>query len=238
MFKLEDSLWWYVAMRRIVRTIFDASLPANGARLQILDAGSGTGGSLSLLHRYGQVTSFDFSEKAAEMYRTRESGRILVASTDAIPFADASFDLVTSFDVICQLESPADEAALREMARVLRPGGSFFVRVPANQALYGPHDKILHTQHRYSAGELAAKIEAAGLQVVRTTYANTWLFPVALARRLLARLNKNAAAESDVRPVPSLLNAALQAVLSSEAEIIKRTRLPLGLSVMALARKP
>src|SRR5687767_4743634 len=102
MFKLEDSLWWYVGMRRIVSKLFQRHLATSAQPMRVLDAGCGTGGSLQLLAHYGEVTSFDFEQRAAEMYATREKGRILVASTDAIPFADATFDLVTSFDVICQ----------------------------------------------------------------------------------------------------------------------------------------
>jgi SAM-dependent methyltransferase len=172
------------------------------------------------------------------MYRTRQRGRILVASTDAVPFADASFDLVTSFDVICQLPSPGDQVALSEMTRVLRPGGTLLVRTPAFQSLYGPHDKTLHTQHRYSTNEMAAKMRKAGLHVVETTYANTILFPVAVARRLLAKARGAGGDESDVRPVPKPLNTALTGVLGIEAMLLERMRLPVGLSVIALAQKP
>jgi SAM-dependent methyltransferase len=238
MFQLEDSLWWYVGMRRIVYNLLRHNLRDGSGPLRILDAGCGTGGSLGLLERFGRVVAFDFSQKAAEMYLTRQHGRILVASTDAVPFADASFDLVTSFDVICQLQPPGDEAALRELARVLRPGGTLLVRTPAYQSLYGPHDVTLHTRHRYSTTEMESKMERAGLQIVQTTYANTILFPVAVAWRMWSKLRGNAGEESDVRPVPRPLNTALTGVLAVEARLLERTRLPFGLSVIALARKP
>ncbi len=112
------------------------------------------------------------------------------------------------------------------------------VRVPAFQFLYGPHDVVLHTRHRYSAGEMSARLETAGFEVLKTTYANTLLFPVALARRLLAKFLRPAAEDSDVRPVPWPLNAALTAVLSAESLALSKFRLPFGLSVIALARKP
>ena len=226
-------------MRRIVDDLMRQHL-VNGATgpLKILDAGCGTGGQLQQLEQFGQVTSFDFEARAAEMFASRQPGRILVASTDAIPFADQSFDIVTSFDVVCQLESPGDEVALAELARVLKPGGGLILRVPAFQALYGPHDVTLHTKHRYSTAEMAAKLESAGLRVVHTTYANTILFPVAAVRRTLARIRGKKAEESDVRAVPEPLNKLLTAVLSAEAQILKRSSLPFGLSVIALAKKP
>jgi SAM-dependent methyltransferase len=236
MFELEDSLWWYVGQRRITEVLLRRNVPDYARTLQVLDAGCGTGGALKQLERFGHVTAFDFAPKAAELYLTRQKGRIAVASTDAIPFADASFDLVTSFDVLSQIDTV--DTALQELGRVLRPGGTLFVRVPAFQALHGPHDVTLHTKHRFSAPELAARINKAGLRTVETTYANTLLFPVAVVRRLLAKLTGIGKDESDVRAVPAPLNTALEVVLAAEAMAIRRFRLPFGLSVVALARKP
>jgi SAM-dependent methyltransferase len=237
LFELEDTLWWFVGMRRIVYGLLRQNLGAPDRPLKVLDAGCGTGGSLPLLERFGQVTSFDFEARAMEMFASRQRARLAVASTDAIPFADNTFDLVTSFDVICQLDSPADEQALSEMARVLKPGGLLLVRTPALQMLYGSHDRTLHTKHRYSTGEMSRKMQSAGLRVVQATYANTLLFPIALVRRMIAKLTNRPPGESDVRAVPTPLNTALTWVLTAEGEILKRTSLPLGLSVIALARK-
>ncbi len=238
MFDLEDAYWWYVGQRRIARKLLQRDLIHDNRRLRILDAGSGTGGSLELLKRYGEVTAFDFNEHAAALYKTREQGRICVASIDAIPFADESFDLATSFDVICQLPSPGDEVALKEMWRVLKPGGGLMVRVPAFQFLHGPHDIVLHTQHRYSSSEMEIRLEKAGFEPLRTIYSNIILFPVAVARRMASKLLTNQPTESDVRPVPDVLNRVLTGVLSAEAAVLDRVRIPFGLSVVAVARKP
>ncbi len=238
MFHLEDAYWWYVGMRRICDTLLKHDLVAPASGLRILDAGAGTGGSLHLLERYGEVTAFDFAPHAAEMYTRRKKGRVCVASIDSIPFAANSFDLVTSFDVICQLGEDEAKSALLELCRVLKPGGGLMVRVPAFQFLYGPHDVVLHTSHRYSAGEMSARLETAGFEMLKTTYANTLLFPVALARRLLAKFLRPGAGDSDVRPVPWPLNAAFTAILSAESLVLSKFRLPFGLSVIALARKP
>jgi SAM-dependent methyltransferase len=238
MFRLEDAYWWYVGMRRIVARLMQRQLENGGRPLRVLDAGAGTGGSLELLKHYGEVTAFDFSRAAASMYRTRESGRVAVASIDAIPFSGESFDLVTSFDVICQLGSPGDRAALEEMARVLKPGGGLIVRVPAFQFLHGPHDVVLHTRHRYSSQEMGAMLRAAGFEPLKVTYANTLLFPVALVRRMISKLLRPSdRTESDVRPVPGPLNRVLTGVLAVEAPVLERVNLPFGLSIIAIARK-
>ncbi len=239
MFQLEDHLWWYVGMRRIVGRLIEDVFRPNTDGVRVLDAGAGTGGSLAKLREYGQVTAFDFSPRAAQLYSRRERGRVAVASIDAMPFADGVFDLATSFEVICQLDPPGEETSLHELNRVLKAGGGLVLRLPAFQWLYGPHDVAVHTRRRYSAEEIRSRLEKAGFEVLRITYANTLLFPVAVAQRLLRRVfNRDAVPESDVRPVPAPLNRVLTTVLSAEAPIIARTGLPVGLSIIALARKP
>jgi ubiquinone/menaquinone biosynthesis C-methylase UbiE len=241
MFHLEDEYWWYVGMRRIADVLLKRDLvngkDGPGPSLKILDAGAGTGGSLHLLERYGEVTAFDFAPQAAEMYAKRQKGRIAVASIDAIPFADNSFDLVTSFDVVCQLSEEQERQAFSELRRVLKPGGGLMVRVPAFQFLHGPHDVVLHTRHRYSAPEMASKLRGAGFRPLTTTYANMILFPVALVRRLASKLLRSGAEDSDVRPVPRPINKLFETILSAEAGLVSKTRLPFGLSVVAVARK-
>ena len=106
----------------------------------------------------------------------------------SLPFPDGSFDAVTSFDVLYHRWVEDDRAAVREIVRVLRPGGLFLVRVPALKMLWGAHDEAVHSRHRYTRGEVRRLLEGEGLEVARLTYANTILFPVIAARRTLDRL--------------------------------------------------
>ena len=83
----------------------------------------------------------------------------------------------------------SDTCALREIHRVLKPGGLFLLRVPAHDWLRGEHDRLVHTRHRYSRGEVLSKLGQAGFVVERLTWANSLLFPPAVAKRLLERTN-------------------------------------------------
>ena len=66
MFKLEDSLWWFVGMRRITTGLLRRSLTGRPRPLSVLDAGCGTGGSLKQLQGFGEVAAFDFEARAAD----------------------------------------------------------------------------------------------------------------------------------------------------------------------------
>jgi SAM-dependent methyltransferase len=153
----------------------------------------------------------------------------------ALPLPDASVDCVTSFDVIYHRWVTDDGAAVREMARVLRPGGLMLVRVPALRALWGAHDEAVPSRHRYTAGELRTLLEGQGLSLLRLTYGNSLLFPLVAARRTLARVTGRHG--SDVGFLPTPLEWAFRNVLRAEAAVVRRLSLPLGTSLFALARK-
>ena len=165
--------------------------------------------------------------------------RVCQGSLLALPYPDAAFDLVTSFDVLYHHGVSDDVAALRELRRVVRPGGWGLVRVPALPALWSAHDEAVHARQRYWLGELRAKAEQAHWEVVRGTYANTLLLPGAAAARWAKAARREAGGhngESEVQEVPGLVNAALTAILWLEAQWLRWADLPLGLSALVLLR--
>src|SRR5438046_1149896 len=123
MFRVEDHLWWYTGMRRIAEQILGERLDGDGRRTAILDAGCGTGGNLAWLGRFGEAHGVDLSPLAVAFCRQRQLTTVSRASVAALPYRDAAFDLVTSFDVIYHLQVQDDVAALAELRRVLKPGG-------------------------------------------------------------------------------------------------------------------
>jgi SAM-dependent methyltransferase len=229
--RLEATHWWYAGMRSIARRLLQTLPLPRDAR--ILDAGCGAGGGLSWLADFGAATGVDLHPLAAR-FAARVSPRVARASVQQMPFPEAAFDLVTSFDVLYHLAVTDDVAALRECARVTKPGGWLMLRVPAHNWLRGAHDRQAHTRHRYAAPELREKIRAAGLTPRRLTFVGAFLFPIAVARRLTQRGGE---ARTDVALPAPLINRLLTSLLSAEGAWLGRFDLPLGLSLLAVAQK-
>jgi SAM-dependent methyltransferase len=202
---------------------------------RLLDAGCGTGSILGHLSRHGRAVGVDIAEEAIGFCRQR-GATVARAGLLALPFPAETFDCVTSFDVIYHRWVTDDRAAVAELTRVLRPGGLLLVRVPALQMLTGAHDQAVLTRHRYSRPELRRLFESAGLEVLRASYANTFLFPLVALRRGLDRLTGRHG--SDVGFLPRPLEWAFRSLLTLEAMLVRRLSLPLGASVLALGRKP
>jgi len=236
MFEAEETQWWYAGMRAISLSLLSQAWPDGGRdRRLILDAGCGTGNNLAHLRRFGRTVGVDLSDEALRFCRGRGVAAVR-GSLLGLPFPDASFDAVTSFDVIYHLWVADDRKAVAEMARVLSPGGLLLLRVPALRMLWGAHDEAVHSRHRYTRKEVRRLLEGEGLDVLRLTYANTLLFPVLAARRTLDRvLHRHG---SDVGFLPAPLEWAFRGLLGLEARMVRRLSLPVGASIFALARKP
>jgi SAM-dependent methyltransferase len=236
MARREERHWWYTGMRRVALAVLEEHLGRHD--LKLLDAGCGTGGTTVELGRFGKVVGVDLAWEALDPARARGLRQLARGSIEQLPFASASFDAVTSFEVVYHLGVGNDACAFEEIRRVLKPEGLFVLRVPAHDWLRGEHDRLVHTRHRYSPAEVRAKLEAAGFNVEQLTWANALLFPPAVAKRLLERLSSDSAdAEPDLWQPPGPVNIALESAIAVEALAIPRgVPLPFGLSVLAVAR--
>lgn len=191
----------------------------------------------TLLADYGQVMGIDIHPLALQYCRMRGVSRIACASVLDLPFASAQFDLVTSLDVLYEKAVDSDLDALREFVRVLIPGGRIFLRLPAYDWLRGRHDEMVHTKKRYTAKQVASLLAESGLVAEHVSFANMFLFPLALVKRIAESLFGSRGAHSDLNASAGLFDAMFEKILMSEATLIARNSLPFGLSVVAVGRK-
>jgi len=234
MFRLEDNYWWFEgSMRFILSELGD--IPA-GATGRVLDAGCGTGGLLRrLAHR--KAWGIEIASEGIRFCRQRGLDNVLQASITELPFQANSFDVILSIDVLVHQWVPDDVDALREIHRVLAPGGFVLLQVAAYLALWSAHDVATLTRHRYTRDELADKVKRAGFDVVRITYRNTLLSPLAVLVKLLRRAGADTATRSDLVVLPRLVNRGLFLLLAFENYVARRVSLPFGVSIFCVAQK-
>jgi SAM-dependent methyltransferase len=234
--RVEDLHWWFVGRRAIVRDVLAGlrgSIPSSEFR--ILDAGCGTGGNFRMLSGFGHVTGLEHEPIAAGLARGQGSWNVVAGSLpENVPFRDERFHVVVMTDVLEHIDD--DVGALKSVSALLAPGGHLLLTVPAFQFLWSRHDEQHHHKRRYSADSFRKVIADADLEVVKLSYFNFWLFPLVAAARFLSRKRTDAAPESLLRVPPRLINGALAALFGGESLLLRRMRLPFGVSLLAVLR--
>jgi SAM-dependent methyltransferase len=234
MFRVEQSHWWYTGRRKILADFVEQICrQVTDRRPRILDVGCGTGANLLMLSKYGDAEGVDVSEDALAFCRERGLDKVRLGAGEELPYEDATFDLVTAFDVVEHMDD--DLAGLREMRRVLRPGGRALLFVPTFMFLWGLQDDVSNHRRRYRLPELRRVLEQAGFEIERTTYANiTFFLPILLVRKLMRLTGIKTESENTI--TVSALNGVLGRVFGAESWILKRMNLPFGVSGLCVAR--
>ena len=239
-YRVEQQHFWWTGLRAFARPLIEAAV-AGRASPRILDCGCGTGANLVMLGEFGRAAGFDLSWRGLELARGYGQRQVAHASMTAIPFTSGSFDLVTAFDVLYSLSEPDEAAAVAEMWRVLKPGGTLIVNVAALGILRGNHAVFGSEVRRSTRRRLRRLLSGAGFDVARLTYSNASLFPLILAVRTGQRLMGLATPEeagTDVVIPSRPINAILSCLLLLEARALRLVDMPIGSSLLCVAKKP
>lgn len=237
--RAEDRHFWFRALRRNAAQLLVTSTQVRPGPRTILDCGAGTGRNLDWLQRLGPAAGVELTPAGLAVGQRR--GRAMVRATVArLPVADGSLDVATSFDVLYCLEDDVEQRAIAEMFRALRPGGVALFNVAALDILRGSHSALTHERRRYTPDRLAARLTRAGFVVERMTFTNMATFPLTLGVRVFDRLAGRAAtaSETDLTVPVWPINEALNAILWLEGVLLRWIDLPVGSSLLCLARKP
>ncbi len=236
MYEVEGTHWWFVGRRRIISGFVEKICRDLGGTRppRILDVGCGTGANLEMLSGFGEAEGVDVSPDALAFCRERGLENVRQGAAEKLPYEDASFDLVTALDVVEHLDD--DTAGLREMHRVLRPGGRAMLFVPAFMFLWGVQDDISHHRRRYTLAGLQRAVREAGFEVERATYANLSFFgPILLGRMLMRATGFRPASENNINV--SALNGVLGRIFGAESSLLRRLNFPFGVSAICVARR-
>jgi SAM-dependent methyltransferase len=231
MYNVENTHWWFVARKEILLRYLDVRLPLPPVT-RLLDVGCGTGAILEAFSGRYQAFGTDTAPQAIEFCKARGLTRLHLGTLDAYPTSE-SFDLITMLDVVEHVED--DRALLRAAHGLLGNSGHILIAVPAFPSLWNAHDEMLHHKRRYTRGTLRRLVTESGFMVEHLTFFNCFLFPVAWARRMAARAT--GAEMNDLEIPPGPLNAALRETFRLERWILPHGSLPVGLSLLCLARR-
>jgi ubiquinone/menaquinone biosynthesis C-methylase UbiE len=235
--RAEATHFWFRGFRRFVQHAL-CDVTRGRADLRVLDCGCGTGHNLSWLCSYGRAVGFDLSRGGVD--QARQAGRAVVrADFSQIPFPSASFDLAVSFDVFQCL--PDEERAIVEMARVVRPGGALVITLAALDVLGADHAELWQEVRRYTPRSAKQLVARAGLVTERVSFLFASVFPLMLAVRLAQRVARPYRAidgDADMHVPPAPVNDALTWLLGAEAAVSRYVPMPIGSSLLVVARKP
>lgn len=237
---LESGSWWNAGMRDVAGLLLDmVPLPSAG---MLLDVGCGSGQTMQWFRRRRpgwRAIGIDVAPEGLAAARAA-GNEVMRASALALPVASESVDLVITLDVLQHVPlGGGDTQALAEIARVLKPGGSLFARTNAQAFPYTPDDPT-YNFHKYEPSELAAKLESAGLHIVRLSRVNAVLGLAEIPREWHARGQEHSyhgiLAEPRMDPAP--IYWLKRGWLRLEGRTVRfGVKWPFGRSIAALCRR-
>ena len=235
MHKMEDYHWWFTSRRNLVKQLI-VSIPQ--AFPSILDVGTGTGGNLPMLNRFGKASGIDVSGQAVAFCKIRGFDTVIQCPIEKIEFADKTFDLATCLDVLEHVAKPVE--ALHEIKRVLKDSGKMIIAVPAFRILWSQHDEALSHLRRYEKKSLVADLKEGGFKVEKIGYFFFLAFflvaPIRIARRFLNPAKGKTQSDTTTLP-PKFLNEFLKFIFHLEVKISLHFGLPFGTTLFAVVKK-
>lgn len=247
LFAVEDRHFWFRARNRTIARIVEQLVAGLASGYRVLEVGCGNGNTLRVLEQAcpgGTVIGMDVFAEGLPYARSRVGCGLVRADMRQPPFT-ARFQLIGIFDVLEHL--PDDRRVLNDLHAMLDPGGGLLLTVPAHPALWSYFDRVSRHCRRYAPAELEGKLSDAGFRVEYLTQYMATIFPLLwVGRRLASFFGKNRTdtgelahglARQELRIVP-VLNGLLTFLLIQEIHFIaRRRRLPIGTSLLAIARK-
>ena len=203
---------------------------------KVLDVGTGTGSNLRMLKAAGfsNVFGLDFNREAVNFCKMKGYEFVRQGDICSMPYRDKTFGFVFATDIIEHIED--HQAALKEITRVLKPGGHAIITVPAFKSLWGWQDEVSHHQRRYKRSEVSIALNLCGLTIVKIYYFNFILFlPIFFMRKLMLLSGLKPRSENSFNSRG--LNFILKLIFKLDCLLAANINIPFGVSIFALVKK-
>jgi ubiquinone/menaquinone biosynthesis C-methylase UbiE len=237
-FEIENRNWWFVGVRKMVHRLIKRS--GIGTIYRCLDIGCGTGALLKeLTPLTEELWGLDLAPPALSycVERGFPEDHLILGTADNTPFNDNYFDVITAIGIIEHLDD--DDKFLKEVYRILRPGGVLILLTSSFAYLWSEHDEANQHKRRYFLKNLEGRLRANHFETITFSHFNFFLFPVIAPILLLNRLfrKKDREARRIMPRPPWPINQALIQLLSLESFLMSLVRFPWGISMIGSFRK-
>ncbi len=237
MYKLESSYWWFQGRKKIILELLKKYALSKSVNSPILDSGCGTGLILQELNNYGFTIGLDFSPKALAYCKERGLNNLLKGDVSQLPIKSNQCEIVVSLDLLEHIEK--DEIVLKEYHRILKKDGIICLAVPAHPFLWSSHDDALHHYRRYTKKGFKEILVKNHFDIIRYSYAISFTFVPIVIYRFLTKIFKKKKAKSNTHIIilPKFINNFLIFLLKIEAFLLRYINLPMGVSLICIAKK-
>lgn len=233
LYQLEDKHWWHISKRKIVRDLLFQNI-SSSKKLKILDVGCGAGRNLEELKNLGETFGIDSSKEAILFCKKRGLKSIILSKAEATKFQSSEFDIVMLLDV---LEHTDDEKTLKEVYRILKPGGILLLTVPAFPWLWSKWDEVLHHKRRYTKKSISELLKHYSFNILKISYMLSFLVvPAFMIRLIKSRFSTNNYS-SDFKINSGIINTFLLFITKVEKFFILKLSIPFGTSLICVAKK-
>lgn len=200
------------------------------------------GGNLCLGSDFRSITALDPSQVSCDYLRGLSPP--VTVLQESWPPSDASldcnFDVIFLLDVLEHLDD--DSESLRNIYRSLRKDGHLLLTVPAYQWMWSSHDERLHHKRRYQKRSLISRLNDAGFEVEFDSHFTSLFLPFAIIQRLIMKSGLKSKVHPPTKETNSLkfksLHQFIANLLAIERCIVLALGLPIGLSIVVVAKKP
>jgi ubiquinone/menaquinone biosynthesis C-methylase UbiE len=231
---LEEEHWWFTGRREIILQLMK-NIDENSG---ILEVGCSGGMLVSKLQKkgYTNIKGIDISSHAISQCKKKGISNVQVMDGSATSFDPETFNIVVASDILEHINQ--EKKALKEWNRILKPGGTLIVFVPAFSILWSDHDKKNYHFRRYSKKRLLKILNNSGFSVKRSSYWNFFLFlPLVFARVIDRILMKRMRSFEQLKETSRFMDTIFLTCLRIENRILRLLDFPFGVSVFAIAKK-
>jgi SAM-dependent methyltransferase len=243
--QIEDRHFWFRARNRLIFELTARISSSLRPGSRVLEVGCGTGNVLRMLSRAcpeGRVFGLELWFDGLRYAQRRCDVFLVQGDVRHCPFGKP-FDLIGLFDVLEHVQE--ERETLASLWKLLGPGGRLLLTVPAHQSLWSYFDEAAQHCRRYSADDIHEKLTEAGFQVEFLSQFMASIFPLVWIFRKMRGLrnqsdfdNSRAKASDEFQLVP-IVNQILTALLTLESRWVARGHhMPIGTSLVAVARRP